>query len=340
MSGKFQETEDFIANYTGADDGGTTTDTTDTGSVDTGSTEVTSSDSVAGGNDSVSGASNDTATGGANEGQTQQAQQTQQRANPGDLVDPRTGQVIARAGAERRHYVRAEKLNQENSQLKQQLQIYEAQNRFAKEQNLTPQDQLMGFQLVAALKKDPIETIKFLLTEAKAKGHNIEGLSNGAIDTAAVTKALKAELAPLTQRQKLEHQQQQALQSAQQEWENFTVRYPNAELHEEFLVALLTEDKQMSIHDAYVTLVQYAASNGYNINQPLGPQIQARKNGQQQQATQQPQQKPLPHSRGNGGTTQQNARTADTADQLYSENTSWRTALKNSMREAGFNLED
>ncbi len=202
---------------------------------------------------------------------------------PQDLVDPRTGDVIARAGSERRFYEEAQRARRdltardaEVNQLKGRLEGYERANTVATQAGLTPTDMSMAVTLMSAYKKDPIKTLEYMLTEARANGHDVSKLVSGStIDLSAITKLIDDRLRPITASHENTRAEEEARRNAEVEWSSFTQAFPDAELHEEALARLLQQNEQLTLREAYLTLRTFALERRLDFSKPLAPQLEA-----------------------------------------------------------------
>jgi hypothetical protein len=160
-----------------------------------------------------------------------QQQEEQPRTRPdryeqdqrGNVIDPRTGKVLARAGAEARLYMdsRRAKMDafqagRERDELRGHLQqavgfiqqyrsqlagIREA-NSQAERLGVTPSEISQGVEFIARLKKggtEGIQAIKEILTRAAAAGMDVQSLGVGAggIDVKAIIDQIRQEFAPI-----------------------------------------------------------------------------------------------------------------------------------------------
>lgn len=271
-----------------------------------------------------------------------------------DIVDAQ-GNVIARAGAERRIFEKAipfvegkyrERLaqgDQAQQQLRQiaprlqqaemQVQAYQQADRTAEQFKLTPQDRSLAYNLLASYRQDPSKTLQFMIAEAAKSGISIDGLTNG-LDTQVMQRMLDDRLAPVLgpiQQQQQQHAEQQRLsREVESDVETFRTQYPDATPHHADIAKLLNADHRMSPERAYWELKNYASQHGLDFNQPLGPQVYARQQGQ----TRDNAQRPLP-----GGFSQ--ARNAGPVQSTTDyANMSTRDIVRMSLRESGFNLAD
>lgn len=319
--------DNALAQDAGGNDGGSTTDTSGTTQGGTGGTtgqSGTPASQPAGGNQ------------GAQPGGQQQQRQTPPTQapprNPGDLVD-RRGNVLASAGAERRVFEKAHKyveaeFKQHVSSLEAQVTALEGANTGWQTLGLTAQEAQTGAQLMAAFKKNPVDVVKYLLTEAQKSGHSIEGVG-GSANIDAFASLLDERLGPLTANHEAQVQQQQIRQEVEQEYTSFMGRYPDAVTHEDDIAALLKEDNDLSPEVAYLKLQAFAFRNGLDWTKPLGAQVQARiataKGG-----TQQPQRTGMPSGRSvNGAAPMANGTVAHEA-------TPTRDIVRNAMLAAGY----
>ena len=260
---------------------------------------------------------------------TPQQEQGQPRG-PQDLVD-RDGNVIARGGKERRFYETAQKerqradtLTNEINTLRTKVEAFEGTANLPNQYNLTPEELTTGAQLISAFKDNPVDTIKYLLTEAQSAGHNIEGVGQGT-DVAALGKMLDDKLSPLTteRQQTLEHQQRQ--EQATQIYDQFMSSYPDSAVHQDTLAQLLERDTTLSPEAAYFKLKSFYLEKGLDWNTPLDVHEQ---NIQAQVQTKENTQSSLP----SGSTPADNV---TDAAQIASVDTDMEDIIKDSMREAG-----
>ena len=267
--------------------------------------------------------------GGPDQGSPGQ-QGPEQSRSPQDLVDG-NGNVVAKGGKERRFYEtarkerqRADNLESEISTLRAKVDAFEGTANLSNQYSLTPEELTTGAQLISAFKDNPVDTIKYLLTEAQSAGHNIEGVGQGT-DVAAFSKMLDDKLSPLTieKQQTLEHQHRQ--EQATQVYNQFMSSYPDAAVHQNTLAQLLERDTTLSPEAAYFKLKSFYLEKGLDWNTPLDVHEQ---NIQAQQASSENTQSSLP----SGNTPADNV---TDASQIASVDTDMEDIIKDSMREAG-----
>lgn len=170
----------------------------------------------------------------------------------GNLVDPRTGKIIAPAGPARRFYERMvnseRRLGQmqiaENKRLgmmqeathiikhmQGQLDALNKQETIGKQLGLSPEEQTEFLQLAAKFKDNntALDTVKYLLTKAAQRGIDIKSLGvTGAFDIKALTDEIAKKFEPLTQTVQQQQNFQKAQNEVRTEIRNFLTTYPDA----------------------------------------------------------------------------------------------------------------
>lgn len=224
----------------------------------------------------------------------------QQNRGATDLIDPTTGQVVARGGAERRMYerdapARLMAVTRELAATQSQIKTHEDAASSARENNLSAEESVTAHKLLGAYKNDPVATIKYLLTQAQASGHNISDVGAGT-DMAAIGQMITEKLAPITdqQKQQQEHHNHQA--AAHQEAQQFLSRYPDAGVHEVQIAQLMQQRADLTPETAYFMLQAYYMKNGLDWTKPVTEQLGS-DDGERQTG------KTLPSGRGNSADT-------------------------------------
>ena len=138
----------------------------------------------------------------------QQSNKSKGNNNSQDLIDE-NGNVLAKAGAERRFYEENQKLKREKElfnnkvmpQIKQEyntmvakINAYNETFKSMQMGDLSTEDIQLGMELIRQWKQSPKDTINFLLTQAKSYGINID--ENGKSDMAAINQMLDQKLQP------------------------------------------------------------------------------------------------------------------------------------------------
>lgn len=212
----------------------------------------------------------------------QSANKSKRTNNSQDLVDA-NGNIIAKAGAERRFYEENARLKQQKAdfdnrilpQIKQnynammaKVAAYEETYKAMQASDMTPEDVNLGIELVRQWRKSPEETLKFLLTQAKSYGINIEGHAS-AIDAAAISQMMDQKLQPFVQEREEAIRQQEVLANARKIHTEFYQRYPDAKIHNKELAYLYKKNPNASLDAVYWQLRNHYAENGYDFNTPL-----------------------------------------------------------------------
>ena len=195
----------------------------------------------------------------------------------------------------------------ENAGLKTQVEAYKASTTILGE--LTPAEVPGAVRLYSALKTNPVGTLKQMLAEAKANGHNIDGIGEG-IDTAAIQRMLDQRLKSFEQNNGNQNQPTPSSEprTVDNDDDLFLAQFPDASPHVDIMVQMLNQniadkragktDRIMGNTELYFTLKNAAIAQGYDFSKPLQPQIDARKS--QGAAPQQQQQSIDPTPRLNG----------------------------------------
>lgn len=141
--------------------------------------------------------------------------------------------------------------------------------------SLAPADIPKAVKVYTQLLQNPVATLKQMLVEAKAMGHNIDGIGEG-VDTAAIQKMLDQRLAGIEKPK--EQNQVQQVPTVDNDDDLFVKSYPDAVHHMDIYVDMLDKNPKLSNTELYFTVKNWADSNGYDYSKPLKPQIDARKN--------------------------------------------------------------
>jgi len=202
-------------------------------------------------------------------------QQQQSAAGPKDLVDAQ-GNVLATGGKERRFYESAQRAKGELTTATQKIEGLEAQLKAVSnagsvgtQYNLTPEEVTTGAQMIAAYKNNPIETIKYLLTQAQASGHNIDAVSSGGTDMNAMKQMMSTALQPLISEQKERNDTQVANEKALEIYNTFKTSHPDATVHEDSLARLMQQDTSLDPEGAYLKLRNYYYERNLDWMKPL-----------------------------------------------------------------------
>ena len=220
----------------------------------------------------------------------------------GSVIGP-DGKVIAKQGAERRHWERARQQEQRAvaaersvNELNQRVAQAEAVLHSGKELGLNPDEQLSSLKLFGWFKREPEAMLKWLLTEAQSRGYNMNtilGQESQGVNIEAVTRAVQAQLKPLTDAHQERARWDRASQEASQELNSFYSEFPNAPVHETQIANLMAGYEQkfgrtLSLREAYLYLENWATREGLDISRPLEPQVEAKQAGRTLAAARRP----------------------------------------------------
>lgn len=225
---------------------------------------------------------NDTNINNSEQNKTQTENRSRGNNTPQDLVDA-NGNIIAKAGAERRFYEENVKLKRERDNFNQKVlpalrQNYDAmlnkvqayENTFASLRmgDLSNEDIQLGLELIRQWKKSPADTMNFLLTQAKRSGINIDSGSNS-VNMEAINQMLDDKLKPFYQEREAYEEQQRIQTESRQIYDNFINKYPDAKIHSNELAYLIRKNPNESLDSIYYQLKMHYMQNGYDFNTPL-----------------------------------------------------------------------
>lgn len=261
----------------------------------------------------------------------------------GDIVDPRDGVVIARAGSERRLFEKNMRMARDASEKDTRIEELTRQNKDIQFLNNVPQqygldtaDVQHALALAAVFKKNPVEAARNLVELALQQGHNVSDIlgkdAGDALEMRAVKQMLDERLAPLTQQRTQQSEADAQKATAQRAMESFIDEHEHSDLHLPVLDRMIGDNPQLTPEKAYYELRLFCANKGLDFTKPLAPQIAAlQQNGRSaQNGNRQPTRNgSLPNGR---GTTQQH-RPMDDAEQ-YDPRQSWDDIIRSLNRKA------
>ena len=272
-------------------------------------------------------------SGQSSDSSTETEPQQQQARGPQDLVD-KEGNVVARGGKERRFYEQLQVNKQQNAALNQQVQQLQGQldavnnaGTLGTQYDLSPEELTTGAQIIKSFKEDPVATVKYLLTQAQAAGHNLDDVATGGADMSAIKQMVNEAVSPLVQDRQQRVDAEEHQKKAQEVYNGFMSKYPDAQMHENSLARLLETDQNLTPEAAYFKLKNFYLEKGLDFSVPLETLAQ-----QEQQRKQTPEvntQQTLPSG---GNIPAQNV--TDTAD-IADVGTSYDEIIRQSMRDAG-----
>lgn len=264
--------------------------------------------------------------------------------NNGDLIDPNTGAVVARAGNERRFFEAARtaqqnvlRITNEFERVQSELEAFREAAAAPRELGLSPTEATNAMQWFAHWKKNPVEAATSVLTELRAMGYEVEGLG-GAVDMGAIRKMVQEAVSPFQQDREAVQREQEIAQQVDTELNTLYTAMPWARGQQQEIMALLDADQTLTLREAALHLQAYALQHGYDLQKPLRPQVLAAQNnggGRQQQAPQRPNaaRMPAPSTTGDVPLTQRRVTSAG-------HERSNRDIVKEAMREAGLNIDN
>lgn len=202
-----------------------------------------------------------------------------------NIVDPQTGQIIAKAGTERRLFEKTQRLGVALDNKSQALAKYELEDKTfdnlrgkIKSHGLSVDEFAEGINMVIAYKSDPIGTAKKVLESVLAMGHNVTDIlgadAGNAIEMSAVSKMLDERLKPLLQPLDQKRVSDENTEKAQKAWEKFCDENEYADVHEVTLDRMLGSNPDLTPQKAYNALRQFAYDRNLDFSLPLGPQIE------------------------------------------------------------------
>lgn len=339
----------------GTTDGETTQQTTDGAQEQSGTDGAASQQPKAAEQDGAQ-AGKGGATDSTGQPQQQQPQGRARADKDGNLLDGQ-GNIIAKAGPERRAFERVQAQDRHIRGLEGEIQKRDAQiaqlqalNDAPQKLGLDAQEVQMGMQAMVSFKKDPVATARWMLQETMRLGYDLPSIigkdangqiAGGTLDLNAVKSMISDAVSPLVQDREAQQVSQQSHADAQREYDRFMANHDHASVHESAIASLVQQDRNTTPEVAYWRLREYAAANGLDFAKPLGPQVQARQQGGQQQQARAPngnatpqaqalQQQPMPNgSAPPAGDMQQRPAMANADD-------AWDSIVNDSLREAGF----
>jgi hypothetical protein len=222
------------------------------------------------------------------------------------------------------------KLDMDNRKLKESLALHEAAAKDAKEYNLNPQERNLGYRLVAAYKKDPIATVKWLVTDAKKRGHNVDlgGDAGTGIDMKAIQSMISEAMGPIRGEFETAQKSREAQNAANEELTNFYASNPDAQTHEQVINGILQRYPDETLETAWLKVQLHAAKNGLDLRQPF--------NNQRRQQQQNNNSRPMNLRGGRNQQQQQNGR--DENVRFANPNAKWGDIIKESLAEQGIVL--
>lgn len=195
-------------------------------------------------------------------------------ANPHDVVDPRTGEVIAAAGKERRWYEESRRAKAEVQEYRQKQTLLETELNAFKQAAILPQqlglqpiEVTSAMQFMAHFKTNPVEAAKKVLAEVQAMGYTINDL--GGTDVAAIKQIVNEAIKPFSQDREAVTKQTQLEREVEQEYNNLVAEMPWVTVQDEDLAKLMAKDPSLTLREAALRLENFALRNGYDLSRSV-----------------------------------------------------------------------
>ena len=205
---------------------------------------------------------------------TENTQGQQQDSSPSNLVNAR-GEVVAKGGMERRFYDKAVKSDRDARNAQQQVETLQGQlsalqgmGNLSTQYGITPEEVSTGAQLMKSFNDNPVDTVKYLLTQAQSMGHNVDGIG-GSTDMSAIKQMMSEMMAPITNEHQQRAEDQQIEAETQTIYNDFMTQFPDAEVHQDSLAQLIQNDHSLSPVAAYYKLQAFYGQKGLDWTKPL-----------------------------------------------------------------------
>lgn len=212
--------------------------------------------------------------------------------NKGNIVDPKTGTIIAKAGSERRLFEKSNRLNTRLETTERELNEYKKfvdQGRNLaneiKKHNFTPQELQEYMDTVVLYKTNPLEAAKRIVANVASMGYNVsEIVGNGvgdAVDMKAIQRMIDEKLSPITSYQQQERQTQATQQELQGKLQQFFDQHEYADIQAPVIDKLIGQRPDLTPSQAYYEVKTFCAKHGLDMSRPLEPQIRERQSSAQ-----------------------------------------------------------
>jgi len=210
----------------------------------------------------------------------------------GNLVDPKSGKIVARAGTERAYFEQArntfrdlERTRNDYGAMQRELEAYKSAAIMPTQLGLAPAETAIALQFMAKYINDPQAAARDLLTDMQAKGYTIEEIGRGT-DAAAMKAMIENAVKPFVDDRQSVLKQEQESKRIEQEWDDVESRHPWLGNQDEALSKIMIE-ADLSLKDAALELKVWALEHGYDLNRSVMEQIAEQGQAQQQAPVQQ-----------------------------------------------------
>lgn len=263
----------------------------------------------------------------------------------GNIVT-RDGRVMAAKGEPARHWSNLSRQAAQGEQFKRQTealtrqvegsrQLIESAKELAglpQRLGISREDYNEGVSLIANWNRDPLSVARDVVQRTLARGFNASDIlgktAGDALEMGAIRHLINEVVAPQRAREHAERVTNEQRTQAQQSYDSFITRYPDAAPHGDAIASLMREQK-ISATEAYHEVRFFALQNGLDFSQPLGPQVAAAQARAQQPNAVAPQGRThRPMVAGNGGGNRGNL----TSDPNFAEaSSSWSDIINSVM---------
>lgn len=210
----------------------------------------------------------------------------------GNIVT-RDGRVMAAKGEPARHWSNLSRQAAQatafqkqadtlNRQIEQNKPLIEAAKELADLPNrlgVSREDYNLGVQLIAQWNQDPLTMCREMVAKTMARGFNATDIigkeAGNAIEMSALRQLINEATAGQRQREEMDRTVAQNRGVAQQRYDAFMGRYPDAGPHADAIADLMASRK-ISAEEAYHEIRFFSLQHGLDFSQPLGPQVAAR----------------------------------------------------------------
>lgn len=210
----------------------------------------------------------------------------------GNIVT-RDGRVMAAKGEPARHWSalskqagqatafqrQAETLNRQIEQNKQLIDSAKELADLPNRLGVSREDYNLGVGLIAQWNQDPLTMCREMVAKTMARGFNATDIigkeAGNAIEMSALRQLINEATAGQRQREEIDRTVAQQRTVAQERYDAFMSRYPDAGPHAD-AIADLMNSRKLSAEEAYHEIRFFSLQHGLDFSQPLGPQVAAR----------------------------------------------------------------
>jgi hypothetical protein len=209
--------------------------------------------------------------------------------NAGDLVDPVSGAVIAKAGNERRFFEAArtyrsqvEAMNADLTRAQAEVAAYREAATLPRELGLSNAEVSNALQFFRHWKDNPAEAIKTILTEFRAMGYATEELGS-TVDMAAIRRMVEETVSPFKQDREAATREAETAANVDRELNALYTTMPWARNQQAEIIALLESDTTLTLREAALHVQTFALQRGLDLNTSVRNQMLSAQNGKQPQ---------------------------------------------------------